>query len=263
MGYEGWVNVPGGELYVREDGDARNPCVVLLGSLAADTRLWDDQLPGLASTHRVLRYDYRGHGHSRAEDANQPMEVLLDDLLAVLASRNVTTATLVGISLGGMIAMEAALRDCTRFPAIVVAAALADMPTDMADGWDARADAVLRSGMGVIADETLARWFTPAYAAGHPGRWQDIREMILETTPAGYAGCIAAIRKMRLLARLGALRSRSLFVVGDLDSASTPARMRQMAVAAPGSRLQIIEGAAHLPNVERAAAFNEALDSFL
>ena len=261
--YEGSVVVPGAELYVREDGDPHHRCVVLLGSLAADGRLWDDQVPALAETYRVLRYDYRGHGRSRAERADQSMNVLLDDLLAVLASRSVDEATLVGISLGGMIAMEAALRHPGRFPAIVVAAALADMPPELENGWDARAEAVRQQGIRIIVDQTLDRWFTPTFANERPERWQGIREMILATTPAGYSGCIAAIRRIRLLARLRQLGSRTLFVVGDRDSVSTPARMQQMAEAVPGARLEVIAGAAHLPNVERPAAFNAALASFI
>ena len=257
------VSVAGASLNVREDGDPARPCVVLLGSLAADTRLWRDQYPALALDHRVACYDYRGHGKSVAKRNAQPMSTLLEDLHAVLDAMNVESATLVGISLGGMIAMEAALRDHKRFPAIIVAAALADMPANLGTGWRQRAEHVKANGVESIVDDTLARWFTPGFARRHPDRWQETRDMISTTTREGYAGCIEAIHDIRLLHRLSLLNSRALFVVGEADSASTPARMQEMAAQVRGSRLSILSGAAHLPNVEKPVAFNAQVAAFL
>ena len=81
---ESGVTVDGATLHVREDGDPRNPCVILLGSLAADARLWREQIPALAGSHYIVRYDYRGHGKSFAKINAQPMRTLLSDLGADL-----------------------------------------------------------------------------------------------------------------------------------------------------------------------------------
>lgn len=256
------IAVDGAMLHVRADGPLEAPCVVLMGSLAADTRLWDEQISALVG-YRVLRYDYRGHGRSIAQRAGQPMPTLLADLLAVLDAHDVEDATLVGLSLGGMIAMEAALAHPQRFRAIVVAAALADMPEALGAGWSERARQVRVHGVESIADETLSRWLTPSFAARKPSRWSALREMICSTTPEGYAGCIEAIRDIRLLSRLPSLASRALFIVGDADSASTPERMEEMARRVKDSRFEVLAGAAHLPNVEQAGAFNGVLLSFL
>jgi 3-oxoadipate enol-lactonase len=114
-----------------------------------------------------------------------------------------------------------------------------------------------------VLEATLQRWFTQeAFAAGLP-EIERARAMILSTSVEGYAGCAAAISKLDYLPRLGQITTPALFVVGSEDPGTPPAAARMMHQAVKGSHLVEIEGAAHLSNLERPAAFNAAISEFL
>jgi len=87
--------------------------------------------------------------------------------------------------------------------------------------------------------------------------------MIRETPHDGYVGCVAVLPQLDYLACLGELRMPTLYVVGSEDGAAPVAVMNDMARRTPGSELVVIDGSAHLPNVDNSAAFNAAITPFL
>jgi 3-oxoadipate enol-lactonase len=91
----------------------------------------------------------------------------------------------------------------------------------------------------------------------------EIGAMIAATPAQGYAGCCTAIAPLDTLEALRAMRSPALVLVGDQDQGTPPAAARAIAAHWPGAQLQIIEDAAHLPNIEQAAVFNDAVLRFL
>ena len=90
------------------EGARGGPTVVLAHSLGTSMRMWDPQVPSLASGHRVVRYDARGHGRSPVPSGPFTIEDFADDLLQLLDRLDVERAHLVGLSLGGMAAMSLA-----------------------------------------------------------------------------------------------------------------------------------------------------------
>jgi pimeloyl-ACP methyl ester carboxylesterase len=76
------VQIPGGELFTRMDGDSGKPWLVLSNSLASDHTMWDGQMPLLTERYRVIRYDTRGHGQSAAPLAPYSFDDLVGDVLA-------------------------------------------------------------------------------------------------------------------------------------------------------------------------------------
>src|SRR5687768_17047142 len=100
----GFAEVNGTRLFYEAAG--RGPAVVFVHGGLVDSRLWDDQLKEFSKRHRVVRYDLRGYGQSAAPTADfSPVE----DLRALLAFLGVERATVVGLSLGGIIAADFAL----------------------------------------------------------------------------------------------------------------------------------------------------------
>jgi pimeloyl-ACP methyl ester carboxylesterase len=113
---ERWVEVPGGRLWSRSDGDG--PPIVLLHAGIAEGSIWEPFVPLLTGAgYRAIWYDLRGYGRSETEDVEFRA---VDDLLAVLDAFEVGQACLVGNSLGGMTAFELAV----THPERVAAAAL-------------------------------------------------------------------------------------------------------------------------------------------
>jgi pimeloyl-ACP methyl ester carboxylesterase len=101
-------------------GEPKNPSVVLLHGAGTDHRSFARQLPALLADHRVLAWDARGHGLSRPMGDRFSVPLLTDDLLAVMDREEMESATLIGHSMGGNVAQEAARRGPDRVDALVL-----------------------------------------------------------------------------------------------------------------------------------------------
>ncbi|MDO8632514.1 MAG: alpha/beta fold hydrolase, partial [Phycisphaerales bacterium] len=113
----GYLNAPSGKLYYEAAGDG--PPVVLIHGGQMDLRIWDEQVALLSPNHRVIRYDVRGYGRSPAP---QKVYANHEDLAAVLDQLGLHRATLVGLSLGGGIAIDFAISYPDRVEKLVAVA---------------------------------------------------------------------------------------------------------------------------------------------
>lgn len=247
---------------VRVDGDT-GPWVVFSNSLGCTLRMWDEQAAALSGHYRVLRYDTRGHGESQSSPGPYSLDLLAQDLLGLLEAVGVDRCALVGLSLGGMIAQTAALREPDRFTGLVLADTTSRYGPEVADFWAERARTALDGDLGTIARSTPARWFTPGFAAHRPevvGRYQ---AMVNSTSPEGYAGCCAAIPRIDVTGQLPSIAVPTAVVVGEQDPSTTVAHARRIHEAIPHSSLHVIPDAAHLSNVEQPAEFTRILRDVL
>jgi len=261
----GIVHVISGEARIatRVDGAAHLPWLVLSNSLATDMSLWADQIPLLTHSHRVLRYDTRGHGESSAPAGPYDFPMLVADVIAVMDHYGVKRADLMGLSLGGMTMLGVGLDHPQRVNRIVCADARADNPPPFVAGWDQRIEAVREKGMQGILSGTLDRWFTTANRERRPELAERASAMILATAPEGYIGCAQALKTLDYLRRLPELRAPALFIGGVEDVAAPAEAMRAMAKAAPQGRYESIPEAAHIANMEQPAAFDGLVGAFL
>jgi 3-oxoadipate enol-lactonase len=257
----GRCNVHGAAIAYRLQGPADAPVVMLGNSLAADLGMWNANMPALASRFRVLRYDMRGHGGSSTPPGPYTMELLADDAIALLDSLRIEQVHYVGVSLGGMVAQQLAARYPNRIASVVLCATMSQQAAPAA--WDDRIALVRRSGMQALAEPTLQRWFTAGFHDSRPEAVDEVRQMILATRPEGYAGCAAAIRELAQDALLPRITMPCMVMAGEHDGAATPSIAQAMAQRIPGAQLQVIAGAAHLPNIEQQVAFDTRLLAFL
>lgn len=254
------VQARGARLSVRVDGEEGRPWLLLSNSLASDLGMWDDQVPLLTRTHRVVRYDTRGHGRSEAPEGAYDLGMLVEDMLAVLDHVGAGQADVMGLSLGGMTALGLGLHHPGRVRRLVVCDARADAPEPFRASWDDRIATVREAGMETLVEGTLARWFTPR--APQPAR-DRAAAMIRSTPPAGYAGCARAIQGLDHLSNLPRLSVPVLYLVGEEDLGAPVAVMRAMAEATPGGRLVVLPALAHMPNMEDPAVFAQAIEAWL
>ncbi|WAJ26391.1 alpha/beta fold hydrolase [Antarcticirhabdus aurantiaca] len=257
------VESNGARLNVRVDGDAGKPWLLLSNSLAADLTMWDDQLAWLTRTHRLVRYDTRGHGGSSAPEGPYDFPMLVADMVAVLDAVGAERADVLALSLGGMTALGLALDHPERVGRMVICDARADNPPPFVQSWDQRVAAIREGGMESIVSGTLERWFTAAGRERNPAAAERAARMIRETSPTGYEGCARALQGLDYLRQLGELALPVLYVVGEEDMGAPKAAMEAMAAATPGSRLAVLPGLAHVPNMEDPQAFEAAVAPFL
>jgi 3-oxoadipate enol-lactonase len=118
-------------------------------------------------------------------------------------------------------------------------------------------------GMESQVNETMERWFTPAFLKQNPPMVGLIRKQILATPVAGYLGCAEAIRKLDYLNRLSEIKLPTLIMVGEDDPGTPVSASQAIHERIPDSKLVILPSARHLSNVEQAEAFNAALLAFL
>lgn len=258
------IVVPRGLLHAKAWGTPGAPAVLLMGSLASDSASWAPQVPALCEAgFHVVTFDWRGHGESSPSVPPFDIRLFCDDLRAVSVHFGLEKPHLIGLSLGGVVALETALEGRQALGKIVVASTRPDMPRQLAQGWAARAQWVREQGAHTIADETLERWFTAGFKTREPDTYAQMREMILRTDRNAYADCVEIVKGIDFLRRLPSVRQPVLYLVGSEDTASPPALMLQMQGRTRGSVFEKIESAAHLPSIEQPQAFNRSVIQFL
>ena len=257
------INANGIDIDYDVSGTDDGPVVVLSHSLGSSRVMWDPQMPALEAAYRVVSYDTRGHGGSSAPAEAYSLDQLGDDAMALLDALEIESAHWVGLSMGGMIGQNLALRQNGRLDSLVLCDTSAQIPAEARSTWDDRLAAADSGGMAPLAEPTLERWFTPDYLGGDPPAVAPIRQQFLDTPPAGFIGCCHALKPLDYLDRLGEIRLPTLIIVGEDDPGTPVAASEAMHERIAGSELAILPSAAHLSNIEQADAFNQALLGFL
>jgi 3-oxoadipate enol-lactonase len=229
----------------RRDG----PPLVLINSLGTDFRIWDDVAEILAPDFHIVTYDKRGHGLSEPGPDTNDMADYTRDLMGLLDDLEVGRATIVGLSIGGLIAQELYRHSPERVAALVLCDTAAKIGTE--EVWDQRIAAVERGGIEALADATLQRWFTAQFRTARSGELAGMRAMLTRTPRQGYLAACGALKRADLRPYAGRIRAPTLCLVGDEDGSTPVALVKETAALIPGSRFEIIEGAGHLPNVEK------------
>lgn len=257
-GIEQWVEVAG-----PADAPAVVPAVVLAHSLACSHEMWRPQIEALSRDHRVVAYDLRGHGRSAAPEGPYSLALLAEDVLALADALSLGRFHFVGLSIGGMIGQQLALAAPERLLSLTLCATTSRIPPEGREAFDARAETALGEGMTALAEPTLARWFTEAFRAGNPPEVEAVRRQILATPVAGYVGCCRAIQQLDLTARLSEIAVPTQILAGADDPGMPTAVMETIHREIAGSRLHVVERAAHLLNVEQPAQTTRLLRDFL
>ncbi len=257
------VNSNGAKLAVRIDGAHDLPWLIVSNSLATDHTLWNSQLAALMQFRQIVRYDTRGHGKSSAPVGPYDFKMLCGDVIAIMDDLDISSADVLGLSLGGMTVLGLCLDHAERVNRAMCCCARADFPDPMISAWDDRINSVEAGGMPSIIDSTLGRWFTEMAQLKQPEIINHAREMILGTSVNGYCGCAEALKGLDYRRRLPDLVKPVLYVAGQSDVAASPEAMQDMANATPNARLEIIPGAAHMASLENATHFNEVISEYL
>ena len=255
----------GRRLYYDLAGPEDGPCVCITHSLASDGGSWAEQVPALLGAgFRVLRLDMRGHGGSDPVPGDYTMTQLADDVAAVLDGLGLLRVHYIGLSIGGMIGQAFALEHGAKLISALWCDTLPASPPGAAEIWGPRIRAVrAASSLEPIAEASMDRYLSPAFRASNPGRWQQLRDTVVGTTPQGYLGCSAAILDFDFTARLPSLHLPVLVVCGEEDAGTPASENRRLAGLVPGARYEEIAGMRHFPNVEAPDAFNRIMLGWL
>ena len=250
---------------VREprSGKAPRHTVVLSHALGCDLTMWDALANTLAQDCRVIAYDHRGHGSSDSPEGMYAMMDLADDAARLLRELDTGPVVWIGLSMGGMVGQELALRHPSLVQALVLANTTSGYPEASRAVWEQRIATVREQGIEAIADAVMGRYFHDGFRAQKPGTVARFRRRVVSTDPVGYVGCCNAVGQVDTTARLPQLKAPTLVIAGELDQGTPVAMAQTLADAIPGSRIVVLPEASHLSAIEQPAAFAQAVESFI
>jgi 3-oxoadipate enol-lactonase len=234
--------------------------VVFLGGLGTTRTGWDPQLVALADGYRCVAWDQPGYGLSPAPSSPLTFPLLADAVAGFIDALGAVDAHVVGLSMGGQVAMHTAL----RHPARVRSLALLDTsPAFGLDGTDPEEWKRLRLDSldagetpTSIAEPVLRSIMAPGVSAGAVAAAVSSMERI---SAAGLRAAIELLPSHDVQERLGELRVPTLVLVGEHDEETPLSYATLIADGIPGARLEIIPGSGHIANLEAPEAVNAAL----
>ena len=233
------------------------PFVVLLTGSNLDRRMWDREARWLSKSHTVVRYDLRAHGQS--DTATKPFS-MLGDLIELLDTLKIEKATLIGLSAGSAIALDAALEHPDRVERIVLSGpAPSGYVTKVIPPFVAPLMEVLKAGdFKKIPDILLA---TPVFASS-PETQPLVRQMVVENDRLWSVNRSLMHAPKPAVDRLESVRVPTLVLIGDQDVwQMEPAEI--LAKRIPGARIVRIPGGGHLLNLTSPQQFDDAIRSFV
>ncbi|MBX6771421.1 MAG: 3-oxoadipate enol-lactonase [Chloroflexi bacterium] len=244
-------------MYYQQAGDGEP--LILIHALGVDHRLWDDIIPLLSPAFRVITYDVRGHGATDVPAGPYTMVDFAEDLAGLLDALGIERAHLTGLSMGGMIAQQFAISWPWRVRSLVLADTASEYSQEGRRQLAERARIAEERGMGPLIEPTLERWFTPAFRSAHPEAVDRIRAILASANPTGYAASCRAIAQADMTEHLVNVTAPTLVLVGSEDRSTPPEMALQIHEHIPGSRYEVIAGAAHLTCVAAPAEFAQAV----
>ena len=245
--------------------DGQGPPLVLIHGVGLDHTMWDPVVEELAQDHRVLRYDLLGHGCSDDPPGPRHADDFVDQLLEVLDSYDIDAGDVVGLSLGGLVALITAARHPNRVRRAVLVSTVFGRGESQLTGVRQRLELAENEGLEPVADLAIKRWFTPQWRAVHSVETESVHRRLLTTDHAGY------LKAYRLFADADALAASlapdveapTLVLAGERDTGSTPEMAVALADAIPGGEARTMPGVHHLAPIEEPNLFSNALLEFL
>ena len=244
------------------------PAVLLLHAFPLNAEQWLPQLSKGVPGWRMIAPDLRGFGPVEPVGAvvgGASIDRHAADVVELMAHLDISTSVIVGLSMGGYVALAVFRHTPDRVRAVVLADTRAAADTDEARAGRERMLGVLeRDGPGGVAREMIPKLLGTTTQREQPDLMDVVRHLIEANTVDGVAAGIRALRdRPDATSLLGDIRVSTLVICGEEDAITPPAEAEQLSGSIPGSTMAVIPGAGHLSNIEAPLAFSAALQTFL
>jgi 3-oxoadipate enol-lactonase len=255
---------PRGPIAYQRWGSERPPLLLLAG-LGSRARLWGELPRLLADSFTVLAPDNRGVGGSRG-GAPFTLEGAADDAAAVIAHAGFTSISLLGVSMGGLLACLATIRHATaidRLAAVSCAARITPSHLRVLRFFEL---AMTRLTPAEAGEALMAFAFSAGFADRFPG-FVDQAARLWTLDEDDLPGALAQMQALRrgwdIRQQLGTITCPALVIAGEIDPLVPAAATRELAAAIPGARYREVPGAAHSVLAEGGAALLAEVVEFL
>ncbi len=250
----------------RHAGEMNVPPLVFLHAFPLSSAMWQAQIEEFRKDYEVFAPDFRGIGHTSDFNDKPSIQTLANDLAIWLEEVDVYRAiTLVGLSMGGYVALEFARQFPEKLRALIFCDTRAD--ADSIEAKKARGEMIslAKENNGrAVAQKMLPKLLGETTLREKPRIPQKIKEIAAPNSGENLSKLIAAMRERRDSSEfLSQIKVPTLVLGGGEDMVSPPEVMAQMAAQIPSARHVTIEGAGHLSNLESPQDFNSAIREFL
>ncbi len=253
----------GGDIYYEVRGSG--PPIVLGHSFLCSGEMWGPQLEPLGEHHQVLNLDLRGHGKSGPVIRPFGMYDLVEDVLAVLDREGVGRAVWAGLSIGGMVALRAALVAEERVSGLI----LLDTHAGRETAFNKLRSLVMGSMVKAFGPRLLAPELTRLFFSSDTRKTKQplIDEWKERFASVHVPSMLRALRALRrrdsVLDRLGEIKGPALVIVGEDDGLLPPSYSNEIAAGLTDASLVVVEKAGHLSTLEQPESVTSAMVSFL
>ena len=260
-----YTDAPGFRMYFEEHGCGLP--LLLINGVGSDHLEWLHQLPAFESRFRCIVFDNRGTGMTGVPSGPYTSAQMADDAASLLRALGVTRSHVLGVSLGGMISQEVALRQPGLVEGLVLGCTGPGGELSVRPSPEAMAAFALAKGEDPEAElrRMLPFLYTDACIRERPGEIEGFvrRRLDHPTPPEGYLAQLSAAVTHDASSRLGKIRARTLVITGDADRLVNWENSLRLAGRIPGATLVVLPGAPHRLFAETADAFNREVLRFL
>ena len=265
------------DVYYEEHGSG--PPLLLIMGLATDSTAWAFQLPEFARHYRAIAFDNRGVGRTSKPAGPYSIHQMADDAAGVMDALGVARAHVLGVSMGGMIAQELALRHPERVSALVLACTFPEPDATVEDrrsfmvgllGGQVSADGELQIDVAslnplLFVQQMLPAVFNPSFIASDLPKLMQVFAGALQYgfSMEAILGQVAAVMGHRATDRLHRIAVPTLVLTGDADQLVAPSNSDILAREIPGAKLVKVPGGSHGFNFETPEVFNREVIDFL
>jgi 3-oxoadipate enol-lactonase len=265
------------EMYYEEHG-AGDPLLLIMG-LAADSNGWMFQVPDFAKRYRTIIFDNRGVGRSSKPAGPYSVHQMADDAVGLMEHLGIPRAHVVGVSMGGMIAQEVALRNPERVRGLVLACTYPEPDAEteerrtfmvgqfggqVSEAGDVKIDLSTVNPM-MFLQQMLSAVFNQSFIDKELPKLMQLFSGALQYgfSMEAILGQVAAVMSHRTRDRLHEIKAPTLVITGDADRLVSPANSDVLAQEIPGAKLVKVPGGSHGFNFETPEIFNREVLEFL
>jgi len=241
------------------------PVIIFIHGFPLNKSMWNIQVEALKENYRVIAYDIRGHGNSDPGIDEFFIELFVIDLLRLMEKLKIEKSILCGLSLGGYIALNAVLKHPDRFDGLILndTQCIADTP-EIKENRCLAIIRIMKNGVEQYADEIIKNLFAPESFTKKENVVDAVREMIISTPKQSLCNTLHALAERKETCdQLPEINIPVLIMVGKEDKITPIAAAQQMHEKILNSKLEIIQYAGHLSNLENPIAFNTHMVNFL
>ena len=260
-----YTDAPGFRMYYEEHGNGFP--LLLINGLGSDHLEWLHQFPAFETRFRGIVFDNRGTGRTDVPPGPYTTARMADDAASLLRDLGIPRAHVLGVSLGGMIAQEVALRHPEMVDRLVLGCTGPGGELSVRPSPEAMAAFALAKGEDPEAElrRMLPFLYTDACIRERPEEIEGFvrRRLDNPTPPEGYLGQLSAAVSHDASSRLEKIRARTLVITGDADRLVNWENSLRLAGRIPEATLVVLPGAPHRLFAETADAFNREVLRFL